>query len=301
MIYGGGYWIADSARRVGPVEDARIVVSVFITLAKPIVSMASTPDGGGFWLVASDGGIFTFGDAKFFGSTGALHLNRPIVGMATTTDGGGYWLVASDGGIFAFGDAHFHGSTGSLRLNQPVVGMATDAATGGYWLVASDGGVFAFDAPFLGSMGAVRLNKPVVGMACDFKWNRLLDGGRRRWNLCIWKCGISRLDRLTRTQQAHCRDDVERHDGWVLVRRFRRWHLLLRCALLWIGRCSATGCSGTEPSTRRALVLCFHVQRKSESILDDLRKCGVQCPQRHRNGDAALQDHDHGRQRRNRG
>jgi hypothetical protein len=33
--------------------------------------------------VASDGGIFSFGDAGFFGSTGSLHLNKPIVGMAS--------------------------------------------------------------------------------------------------------------------------------------------------------------------------------------------------------------------------
>jgi ribosomal protein L24E len=75
-----------------------------------VVGMASTPDGRGYWLVASDGGIFTFGDAHFYGSTGATRLNRPVVGMASTPDGRGYWLVASDGGIFTFGDAHFYGS-----------------------------------------------------------------------------------------------------------------------------------------------------------------------------------------------
>src|SRR5581483_6000178 len=73
------------------------------------------------------------GDAVFYGSTGALHLNRPIVGMAATVDGGGYWLVAADAGIFSFGDAVFHGSTGALHLNQPIVGMAPTADGGGYW------------------------------------------------------------------------------------------------------------------------------------------------------------------------
>ena len=67
--------------------------------------MAATPDGGGYWLVASDGGIFSYGDAAFFGSRGGQPLNKPIVGMAATPDGGGYWLVASDGGIFSYGDA----------------------------------------------------------------------------------------------------------------------------------------------------------------------------------------------------
>jgi SpoIID/LytB domain protein len=120
---------------------------------------------GGYWINASDGGVFSFGNAQFHGSTGGMRLNQPVVGIASTHDAGGYWEVAGDGGIFSFGDAPFHGSTGSLRLNRPVVGMATTPDGGGYWLVASDGGIFAFgDAGFYGSTGNLRLNKPVVGM-----------------------------------------------------------------------------------------------------------------------------------------
>jgi hypothetical protein len=136
----------------------------------------------GYSLVASDGGIFSYGGAGFFGSTGSLTLNKPIVGMADTPDGKGYWLVASDGGIFAYGAAHFHGSTGSLKLNQPVVGMAATPDGGGYWLVAADGGIFSFgDATFFGSTGSLPLNKPIVGMAAtpDGKgyWLVASDGG----------------------------------------------------------------------------------------------------------------------------
>ncbi len=76
-------------------------------------------------MVASDGGIFSFGDATFYGSMGGTVLNKPIVGMASTPDGKGYWLVASDGGIFSFGDAQFHGSMGGTVLNQPIVGIAS--------------------------------------------------------------------------------------------------------------------------------------------------------------------------------
>ncbi len=90
----------------------------------PSPSEPSGPDGG-YWFVASDGGIFSFGRANFHGSTGATRLNRPIVGMAATPTGNGYWFVAADGGIFSFGDAPFLGSTGNLRLNQPIVGMAS--------------------------------------------------------------------------------------------------------------------------------------------------------------------------------
>ena len=99
--------------------------------------MAATPDGKGYWLVAADGGIFAYGDAAFYGSTGGLHLNQPVVGMAATPDGKGYWLVAADGGIFAYGDAAFYGSTGGTHLNQPVVGMARNGRR--RWVLARRG------------------------------------------------------------------------------------------------------------------------------------------------------------------
>ena len=120
----------------------------------------------GYWFVAGDGGIFSFGDASFAGSTGSLKLNQPIVGMAPTPTGRGYWFVAADGGIFSFGDAGFYGSTGKLTLNRPIVGMAPTPTGRGYWFVASDGGIFSFgDAKFHGSTGAMKLAKPIVGMA----------------------------------------------------------------------------------------------------------------------------------------
>ena len=41
-----------------------------------------TPDGKGYWLAAADGGIFSFGDAEFYGSMGGMSLNAPVVGIA---------------------------------------------------------------------------------------------------------------------------------------------------------------------------------------------------------------------------
>ena len=104
-------------------------------LNAPIVGMAATPDGGGYWFVASDGGIFSYGDASFAGSTGSLVLNAPIAGMAAAPGGGGYWLVARDGGLFSFGTATYEGSLGGTQLPAPVVGMAVAPGGGGYWLV----------------------------------------------------------------------------------------------------------------------------------------------------------------------
>ncbi len=86
--------------------------------------MAATGEGNGYWLVASDGGIFDYGSAGFDGSAGSITLNQPIVGMAAVTENPGYWLVASDGGIFSYGGAQFEGSMGEKSLAQPIVGMA---------------------------------------------------------------------------------------------------------------------------------------------------------------------------------
>jgi len=136
-----------------------------VTAPPPTPTPTPTPASKhGYWLVGSDGGIFTFGSAQFYGSTGNLTLQRPVVGMTLTADRGGYWLVASDGGVFSFGDAGFFGSIPGLRiapagstgagkeLNAPIVGMVPSSDGDGYFMVASDGGVFAFgDAKFEGS------------------------------------------------------------------------------------------------------------------------------------------------------
>ena len=137
--------------------------------------------GQGYWQVASDGGIFTFGNAGFFGSTGGQLLDQPVVGMAPTPTRDGYWLVAADGGIFTFGDAGFFGSTGGGLVDN-VVGMAATPSGNGYWLVGADGQVYNFgDAQFLGSMGGQTLDQPMVGMAAtpsgDGYWLVASDGG----------------------------------------------------------------------------------------------------------------------------
>jgi uncharacterized protein YkwD len=135
-------------------------------LNQPLVSIAATRSGNGYWLAASDGGVFTKGDAHFYGSAGNLQLAAPIIDITPTPSGKGYWLAAADGGVFTYGDAHFYGSTGDRRLAAPIVGIATTRSGKGYWLVASDGGIFTFgDARFHGSTGNRHLTAPVVGIA----------------------------------------------------------------------------------------------------------------------------------------
>ena len=117
-----------AVRRVWPVVTALLGglcalaptgVAAARTLDRPAIAIAATPDGHGYWEVASDGGIFGFGNASFFGSMGGQHLNAPIAGMTTSPDGHGYWEVAPDGGIFTFGDAVYAGSVPGLPAAGP--------------------------------------------------------------------------------------------------------------------------------------------------------------------------------------
>src|SRR5664280_475291 len=142
-----------------------------VVLNAPIVDVASTPGGHGYWEGASDGGVFAFGDAGFYGSTGTLHLDQSIVGMTSTPDGRGYWEVGSDGGIFAFGDAGFYGSASGLSPGSPIVGMASTPDGQGYWVAASNGAVFAFgDAGFAGRAPS---GQPVIGISASGTGYRL--------------------------------------------------------------------------------------------------------------------------------
>ena len=180
----GGLVLLVPGAEPGRAESALVQIGLRPVVDRLVVarSSAALVTGSGYRLVARDGGIFAFGGAGFFGSTGAIRLAQPMVGMANTATNRGYWTVAADGGVFAFGDAKFRGSTGALRLAQPMVGMAPTPTGDGYWLVAKDGGVFAFgDAKFFGSTGALRLNQPIVNIAATPSgkgyWLVASDGG----------------------------------------------------------------------------------------------------------------------------
>jgi hypothetical protein len=118
-------------------------------LNQPVVGIASTKDERGYWLAAADGGVFTFGTARYLGSMGGQPLDQPIVGISTTPSGNGYRLVARDGGVFTFGDAAFHGSLGGRGFTD-VVGLAPTPSGNGYWIASRSGGTYCetpYDQP----------------------------------------------------------------------------------------------------------------------------------------------------------
>jgi parallel beta-helix repeat protein len=176
----GGYWMVSSDGGVFSFGDATYYGSVpsLSVHVGNIVGSSTTPasptqglgtNGLGYWVVGSDGGVFSFGDAKYEGSLPGLgvHVND-IVALVPSPDGLGYWLVASDGGVFSFGDATYYGSLPQLGVHVgDVKGMATTSDGRGYLLAGADGGVFGFgDARYHGSLPGLGVHvRNIVGVA----------------------------------------------------------------------------------------------------------------------------------------
>ncbi|MFT7646404.1 MAG: hypothetical protein ACI8Y4_001139 [Candidatus Poriferisodalaceae bacterium] len=168
-----GYWIFTTRGRAINFRAAQHHGDVsHLQLAGPVIASVATPSGNGYHQVGSDGGIFTNGDAVFYGSVPevlpGVTLNEPVVGISSTPTNDGYWLVAGDGGVFSFGEAPYRGSVPAVlptgvNLAAAVNGMV--AYGNGYLLVAGDVGVFEFsDLSFLGSLGATPLDSLVVAI-----------------------------------------------------------------------------------------------------------------------------------------
>lgn len=95
---------------------------------------------GGHIVVGTDGGIFTYDGAPFYGSIPGLGVSATIVGGDWTPDGGGYWLLGHDGAIFSFGNAAYKGGFNALppevRGGRIPVGLVTKG--NGYVIRAMD-------------------------------------------------------------------------------------------------------------------------------------------------------------------
>ena len=113
-----------------------------VTATRPVASrfvgMAPTADGHGYWLAQANGGVFSYGDAAFYGSLPGIGIvpAGAITGIAATPDGRGYWLVGADGGVFAFGDAAY---AGNGRDGIPKVALLATPDGGGYLLPSATG------------------------------------------------------------------------------------------------------------------------------------------------------------------
>jgi len=176
LAAGRTYYFTVRARVGGAVSTASNEVSAVPLAAYtplghlngPVVSMASTADGSGYWLATATGAVSPHGTAVDLGGTASLTLAAPIVKIVADPKGADYWQVAADGGVFTHGSAHFEGAASSMNLNSPIVDLVPTADGLGYWEVGADGGVFAYgDAAFAGSLGGTPQASATVGMVAD--------------------------------------------------------------------------------------------------------------------------------------
>ena len=193
----------------------------------------------GYWLVASDGGIFTYGNAGFYGSAGS-----PPPQCARGGDG----EHAEPSGLLVGGLRWRHLQLrrrrllrlrGGQPLNTPIVGMAATPDGKGYWLVATDGGIFGYgDAGFYGSRGRPAAQQAHRRHGGHSRRPGLLARRLRRRHLRLRRRPLLRLHRQHRSSTSPWSAWRATPDGLgLLARRLRRRHLRLRQRrLLRLGR-----------------------------------------------------------------
>jgi hypothetical protein len=150
--FGAGFWYAMADGRVLPKGAAPVISPKQPQHPSSIVQMAMTPSRHGYYLVSSFGGVFSYGDAIWYGSIAGRHLRTETVALAVTPSGKGYYLLTRAGNVFAFGDARFRGSTAARLGTPPLAGIGLTPDGRGYWLVSIRGNIFSFgNARFHGS------------------------------------------------------------------------------------------------------------------------------------------------------
>lgn len=134
------------------------------------VDIEPTPGGNGYWLADKYGFVGAYGDAPFLGSDPHLQYDKKEVAtsISSTPTGRGYWMYTNLGRVVTYGDAQHFGDMSGTRLNGEILDSVPTPSGQGYYMVGSDGGVFTFgDAEFEGSTGDMKLNAPVQSLVPD--------------------------------------------------------------------------------------------------------------------------------------
>ena len=94
-------------------------------------------------MVASDGGVFAFGDARFAGSCpGIGGCSGAAVAVMPDISGNGYWVVTQTGHVYSFGDAPYYGAPGPQDV--PVTSAVRTPDGRGYWILFANGAIFSY-------------------------------------------------------------------------------------------------------------------------------------------------------------
>lgn len=116
---------------------------------KYITDLAISADGKGYWLVGTDGGVFSF-NVPFYGSRGTELENAKMSTMCADPLNRGYWLFGEDGGVFTFGEVSYYGDPVGHTVS-PIWESAVSPDGRGYAMIDKQGHVYAYGSfPYLG-------------------------------------------------------------------------------------------------------------------------------------------------------
>jgi hypothetical protein len=128
-----------------------------------VVGIAVDSTSGGYWMVRSNGTVKGFG-APVLGSARVTSTSGPVVAIAAIPNGRGYYEVTAGGSVSAFGNAQNFGSA-TVPTGQTVAAMATTPNGLGYYLVTKQGTLAAYGDAKLFSAPSVASDTPVTGLA----------------------------------------------------------------------------------------------------------------------------------------
>jgi hypothetical protein len=98
--------------------------------SSPVVNVAPSVDGAGYWMLEANGTVKSFGDAPVAqpgnASPGIAAANSPMTAMVPDISGQGFVVVDRTGQAFSFGDAPYFGDVaGTVNgYTGHVVGVA---------------------------------------------------------------------------------------------------------------------------------------------------------------------------------
>jgi len=152
-----GYWVATESGNVlryGDVGNHGSLKSKKITPSQPITDIASRRDGGGYWLLGGDGGVFAFGSAQYLGRAPKWGGEGYYKSIVSTPSGNGYWVISKLGTAYEFGDAkttykvdfsvaNYEAVMGTIKGVDTIVDADHTASGKGLYMLDRNGKVWA--------------------------------------------------------------------------------------------------------------------------------------------------------------
>ncbi len=188
IIAGGAIWVIDRAHNLtayGPDGGVRYTVNlgasanfstpsaaggmVFAGAGSVVKAFQMNPAApGGYNILTSFGGIYSFGNARYYGNLIDHGYPGPATGLAEMPGGDGYQILTSFGGLYSFGSAsgHYFGNLIDHGYPGPAVGISMTPSGNGYAILNSGGGLYTFgDAHYFGNLLDHGFPGPAVGVA----------------------------------------------------------------------------------------------------------------------------------------